>query len=177
MQIAARLLPGEFSAPLLDLINGSAAEGGNAASADAELTPLVDLVPRVARIAATLRSFAASRGWIEAQVAASRGELRQILQTGRDRMLRIAAGFSSTGLDAGPPGTLLRELAALNDPALQLEVVTVVGELEWRLRDLERESPDARRATGDAHRMVQSVCALLLIAHRQRRGTPASERC
>lgn len=140
MQIATRLLPGEFGAPLLDLINASAARSEELAAVLSALTPLGDLAPRVARIAATIGRFVQSRAWIDAQIATSRGELRSILVAGLDRMLRIQAAFSSTGLDSGAPDVLLRELAALSDDRMQLEVVTVVRELEWRLRDLERES-------------------------------------
>ena len=64
---------------------------------------------------------------------------RSMLEIGLDRMLRIRTAFSSTGLDVGDPEVVLRELAALQDAQIHIEVVTVVRELGWRMRELERE--------------------------------------
>ena len=102
--------------------------------------PLTDLAPRVARISGALKRFAQHRGWINKQIANARGSQRGILQRGQQRMLRIQSAFSSTGLDTGAPELLLREMAALDEPQLHLEVATIVDELLWRLRELERES-------------------------------------
>jgi hypothetical protein len=63
-----------------------------------------------------------------------------VLEAGLNRLLRIQTAFSSTGLDTHDPEALVASLAAQGDPALQVELMTVVGELEWRLRELERES-------------------------------------
>ena len=73
-------------------------------------------------------------------MAIARGELRQTLASGLQRMLRLQTAFSSTGLDAADPEVLLAQLASLDDPQVHLEVITIVGEIEWRLRSLERES-------------------------------------
>jgi hypothetical protein len=54
-------------------------------------------------------------------------------------MLRIQASFSSAGLDAQAPASLLAELAALRDPTIYTETVTLVAELEWRIREVERQ--------------------------------------
>jgi hypothetical protein len=43
-------------------------------------------------------------------------------------------------MDAHDPDALFAELADQRDATLQVELMTVVGELEWRLRELERES-------------------------------------
>lgn len=132
------------------------------------LTPLDGVASRVERIAATLGLFGQTRPWIDAQIAAARGELCSILKAVLERMLRIQAAFSSTGLDSGVPDVLLRQLAALNDHHVQLEVVTVVGELEWRLRDLERElQMRAALLSGPA-----SSCVTELLA-RMKQGAPA----
>jgi hypothetical protein len=84
--------------------------------------------------------FRESRGWIGERVAAASGEHKRVLLSGLHRMLRIQTALSSTGLNAGSPEMLLRELEALNDAQVQLEVTTIVREIEWRLRELERES-------------------------------------
>jgi hypothetical protein len=53
-------------------------------------------------------------------------------------MQRIQSSFSSTGLDSRDPQPLLAELSAQGDARVYVEVVALVGELEWRLRELER---------------------------------------
>ena len=139
-KVAARLLPGEFSPPILELINGCLMSDAELrASADAS-PALEHLVPRIERISATVGRFVQTLPWIDGVIAASQGELRQVLTTGYTRMARIRAALSSTGLDAGSPELLLSELAALSDCTVRNEVGAIVGELEWRLRDLERET-------------------------------------
>lgn len=138
--IATRLIPGEFSDELLEII-GTAARQGDELRADMAVpAALDDAVPRVQRIAATLERFAAARPWIAERIAEAAGEHRQALETCLQRMLRIQIAFSRTGLDAGDPQFLLRELGALDDRHVHLEVMTIVHELGWRMREIERET-------------------------------------
>jgi hypothetical protein len=138
--VATRIIPGEFCEELLRTISMAAAHSEEMLAEATPPTPLEAAVPRVARIVATMRRFRQHRPWIEERIAAARGELRQALASGMERMLRLQTAFSSTGLDAADPEALLRQLAALHDPQVHLEVITIVGEIEWRLRSLERES-------------------------------------
>ena len=138
--VAIKLLPGEFGDPLLAEISAAASTSNESLAIIATATPLEDEVGRVERIAGTMQRFAEARAWIDEQIAGAEGETRRALETGLGRMLRIRAALARTGLDTEQPGLLLRELAALNDPHLHLEVMTVIGELEWRLRELERET-------------------------------------
>lgn len=138
--IASKLMPGGFHPALLDAISCSARTSDELLLARLTPMPLTDLAPRVARISGALKRFAQHRGWINKQIANARGSQRGILQRGQQRMLRIQSAFSSTGLDTGAPELLLREIAALDEPQLHLEVATIVDELLWRLRELERES-------------------------------------
>ncbi|HEU6454872.1 MAG TPA: hypothetical protein VN201_05360, partial [Roseateles sp.] len=77
---------------------------------------------------------------IDRRLASARPGLRAVLQAGLNRLLRIQTAFSSTGLDTHDPDALVASLAEQRDAELQVELMTVVGELEWRLRELERES-------------------------------------
>jgi HD-GYP domain-containing protein (c-di-GMP phosphodiesterase class II) len=135
--VATRIIPGEFSQELVQTISDAAA---GIAAPQAAPTPLEEAVPRVARIAATMRRFAQHRAWIDERIAEARGELKRALASGLVRMQRLQTAFSSTGLDAADSEALLRQLAALHDPQVHLEVITIVREIEWRLRSLERES-------------------------------------
>jgi HD-GYP domain-containing protein (c-di-GMP phosphodiesterase class II) len=139
--VATRLIPGEFSRELTEAV-AAAAQGGPqpAAAVVAEPMPLESAIPRVIGIVETLARFQQSRPWIEQRIAAARPGLRAVLQAGLQRLLRIQTAFSSTGLDTHDPDALVAGLAEQRDAALQVELMTVVGELEWRLRELERES-------------------------------------
>jgi HD-GYP domain-containing protein (c-di-GMP phosphodiesterase class II) len=139
--VATRLIPGEFSRELTEAV-AAAAQGGPqpAAAVVGEPMPLESAIPRVIGIVETLARFQQSRPWIEQRIAAARPGLRAVLQAGLQRLLRIQTAFSSTGLDTHDPDALVAGLAEQRDAALQVELMTVVGELEWRLRELERES-------------------------------------
>jgi HD-GYP domain-containing protein (c-di-GMP phosphodiesterase class II) len=140
--VASRLVPGEFAAPLAQLVADAARapEAQAAVAARVDRGPMQDAVPRVVRIAATLGRFRESRGWIDQQIESARPAVRLVLEACLTRMLRIQASFSSTGLDALAPDELIQQLTALDDPATHLEVMNVVQELEWRMREIERQS-------------------------------------
>jgi HD-like signal output (HDOD) protein len=133
--VAARLMPGEFSAELIDVIASTRREG----RAAADMPPLNDAVQRMQRIAAVLERFARARAALEARLAAARAEVRLALGGALLRMARIQIAFSCTGLDMEHPELLMRKLAAMSDPQLDAELHMVVCELEWRLREVERE--------------------------------------
>jgi hypothetical protein len=63
-----------------------------------------------------------------------------VLEAGLRRIARIQASFSSIGFDVANPTVLLAELDALADSRVQREVAMMVAELEWRLREVERET-------------------------------------
>lgn len=133
--VAARLMPGEFIAELVDVIASTPRE----ARASAAMPPLNDAVQRMQRIAVVLERFAGARVALEARLAAARDEVRQSLSGALLRMARIQIAFSCTGLDMEDPELLLRKLAAISDPQLDAELHMIVSELEWRLREVERE--------------------------------------
>ncbi len=137
--MAARLVPGEFSPAVLEAVSAAARDVLDVPIELASATPLEEAVPRIVRLAATLRRFHDLRGWIDERTAEAPAGLRTVLETGLQRMLRIQASFSSTGLDAHSPELLLAELAVLRDPHVYMEIMTMIGELEWRMRELERE--------------------------------------
>jgi len=138
--VATKLIPGEFSRELTEAITVAAHGGAPAAAAAIDPVPLESAIPRVVAIVATLGRFRETRPWIEERIAAARPGLRAVLEAALQRLLRIQTAFSSTGLDAHDPDALVASLAEQRDAELQVELMTVVGELEWRLRELERET-------------------------------------
>jgi hypothetical protein len=138
-RMAERLIPGEFSDVLLQAVATAARAYEDEEVEIREVPPLEDAIPRIERLAATLVRFKEMRGWIDKRLSTSNGELRLILSAGVARMTRIQSSFSSAGLDIQAPASLVAELAALQDPKVYTEVMTLVAEMEWRLRELERD--------------------------------------
>jgi HD-GYP domain-containing protein (c-di-GMP phosphodiesterase class II) len=137
-RMATQLVPGEFSPALLEAVSTAARDAPDLQVELSTAPPLASAVPRIVRVAGTLRRFADARPWIDERIADAGPDLRAVLQAGLQRMLRIQASFSSTGLDAHNPEPLLHELAGQGDADVYIEVVTLVSELEWRMRELER---------------------------------------
>lgn len=137
--VASKLMPGEFSPALLELISATARGSPEMAAMAVVLTPLDAMGPRLARIVATLGRFHKHRAWLDRQTAEAPPGLRALLQLGTLRMLRIQASFSSTGLDLHGPDHMLKQLEALPDPQAHLELGALVREFGWRMQELERE--------------------------------------
>lgn len=136
--MAWRLIPGEFDPAVLAAVESAAREAGEVPPLLDSAPPLSDAVRRIERVAATLRRFDASLDWIDARIADGPPELSAVLQAGTSRMRRIRSSFSSTGLDTQDAARVLADLSALGDPRVYVELMSLVGELEWRLRELER---------------------------------------
>ena len=138
-RMAERLVPGEFSPPLLAAI-AALAQAAPDTLVELDLAPpLLEAAPRIVRLAEQMQQFREVRGWVDAHLAQATPPLRALMEAGLQRMLRIQASFSSIGLDALYPEQLLTDLAALHDAGVYMEVMSMVGELEWRLRELSRK--------------------------------------
>jgi len=137
--VAAKLMPGEFNAALLDLVYAAARGTKEMVQWLEAQQPLQQQAPQVRSIVATLQRFRALQAWAQAQLDRAGPELRSLLQKCLGRLQRIQASFSSAGLDAAEPERVLAELAAQQDPLLHQEVQALIGEFGWRMRELERE--------------------------------------
>ncbi len=135
---ATRLILGEFNQAVLDALGAAAHAADAAAAAVALPASLEEALPRVLRIAATLRRFQEGQDWIAGYSKKASPALKATLDTGAERMAQIQKAFSMTGLDAGNPQQLLHELAEMHDQAVHVEVMAVLTELEWRMREMER---------------------------------------
>ena len=169
-RMAEQLIPGEFSAAVLAAVAEAAGAAPREALELSDVPPLQQAAPRVTRMAATLQRFDELRAGIERSLDSASHGLRETLSAGVQRMHRIQASFTSTGLNADNAAGLLRELAELNDPSVYAEVTTLVGELEWRLRELERSQ--RLRASLLPEREGAMVLALI---ERLRGGAPQAQ--
>jgi HD-GYP domain-containing protein (c-di-GMP phosphodiesterase class II) len=139
-RIAMKLIPGEFARGLIDIV-ATAEVGEDTASAGELAAAIAQAERRLARIGTTLQRFRDSRGVLQDAVQAAGPQIGEIIAQGMVRMQRIQVAFSSTGLDAHEPGQVLARLQAPGDDAsTHQEVLIVLRELEWRLKELERES-------------------------------------
>jgi hypothetical protein len=137
--MASQLIPGEFDTVLLEAVSSMTRAAPDAEIELLSASPLELAQPRILRLAETLRRFRESQMWIDERIAEARPALKRVLSIGQKRMLRIQASFNSTGLDPQNSLLIVSELAAMRDAKVYAEVTAIVGELEWRMRELERE--------------------------------------
>ena len=137
--IATKLIPGEFSDALLEELRQVSADSGGPQGLPDEAASLADALPKAVRVATVLRSFRRSREQIEARLADASPALRSMLELFLHRLQQLQTSFTSAGLDAGQPEHVFDELVAESGP-VKVEVVSLVREFSWRMRELERES-------------------------------------
>jgi hypothetical protein len=135
--VASRLIPGEFSPALVDLLDQAARQTRDA---PVEEAPLMNSLPALQQVVQALERFQGMRAWMQARIDEANPALASALQMGLTRLTRIQASLSSTGLDLHDPEALLRSALEQNDRALQQELRLLAGEFSWRLRQLEREA-------------------------------------
>jgi len=134
--VASKLIPGEFSPSLLEAITAAARGSGEMDVWMQSLQPLAQMRPEFDSVQAALQRFQTLRPWLDGQIVSCSPALREVLQQGLRRMLRIQASFFSSGLDSMPSADLDSDL----DPGLKQELAALIGEFGWRLRELERET-------------------------------------
>ena len=152
--VASRLIPGEFSPVILDVLNAVTRSSREVQDWVGAQEPVLHAIPAAEGLGRTLARFRAMRPWLDEQLAGASNELRAALQIGLQRLLRIQASFVSTGLDLENPGDTLREMAAQNDPRLHQELQLLIQEFAWRMRQLEREALLRAGQLGGAERAV-----------------------
>ena len=138
--IAMKLMPGEFARSLIDVV-ATACHAEQVAAAPRDTAELLQAnLPRVQRIAATLQRFQSGQALLIKQMRGMSEGLQPVIAQGLARLHSIQIAFSSTGMDAESPDQLFAHLSQQPHPDLHLELTTVLREIEWRLRELERES-------------------------------------
>ncbi len=133
--VACKLIPGEFSRPVIDLVSqaykdcraedNALMDTGNLGQA---LTSSQAVAERFQRIADVQTAFAPLT--LKASTP-----YKALWSQGLERFERIRRAWSSTGLDVHPDATWLNQ----ESPDMQREVAIVLMEVRWRLRELERE--------------------------------------
>jgi len=137
--VATKLMPGEFDAELLTVIVSAARSSAKMKLEMVASGALEKVLPRVEFLVGVSNRWAQSRPWLDERIKEARGDFRRVLESSSQRMHRVHTSFTSTGLNVEDPAGLLRELAALEDAQIQLEVTTIVREIEWRVQEVVRE--------------------------------------
>lgn len=159
--IATRLIPGEFGAAVLDILREASAGSAGGHSLSNEPASLADALPRAVRVATVLKSFRASRALIERRMADASPAMRSMLALCLHRLQQLQSSFSSAGLDTGQPDQVFQQLAA-EQGEVKIEVVSLVREFSWRMRELEREAQmRAAQFSADDQALLQGLIATL----------------
>lgn len=138
--IAMKLIPGEFGRPFINAIATSSNEENASATIHNTTELMLSSLPRVQRIQATLQRFRAGQETLIKQMGVMSDKVKPVIAQGMDRLKSIQVAFSSTGMDAAKPEELIAQLCLQPDPHLHMELTTILREIEWRLKELERES-------------------------------------
>ncbi len=172
--IAVRLVPGEFHRLLLDKVCSAAKNAAASEAAEEALAPppsIAGLADKVIRISAGLQRLRRMREDAGAQVSGRSPALKDLLTHVFERCQRIHLAFTSTGLDSQASDELYECLAAM-EPRLHSEMAIVLREIEWRLREVERETLQrAARLTSSEATLV----AQLISQSKARTTAPADE--
>lgn len=137
--IGARLMPGDFPDAVMAALTAGSVKDEVAPGAPVSLSA-ERAVMRLARIGSTMQRFAESHAHIDHLMTSSSPALRKLLESSTRRMGRISRALSSTGLAPVELERMLQPSEGTDDPQLQAEIATIVSEVEWRLRELERDS-------------------------------------
>jgi hypothetical protein len=137
--VAMRLVPGEFSRVMLDRVIQAARAVRGGADEPAPVVSVPEMLTRLSELAQATRRFNAIRGQWAGELPRLAKPLRDLLTHVLDRFERIRVAFSSTGLDSLAGTDAQQQLEAM-DTAEQLEMSIVLRELQWRMRELERQA-------------------------------------
>lgn len=137
--VATRLIPGEFNPAIVELLRaaGRLADPAGLLGEDAQRS-LELALPRAIRVYELLQRFRELRPQLRARIAAEAApELQALLALCGQRIDQLQLVFSSAGLDQHGPAHVVERLAR-EDALLRQEVLALVREFGWRLRELER---------------------------------------
>jgi hypothetical protein len=123
-----------------------------------------ELLARLCALRETLQRFEAGQSQLECESRAS-ADLSRLLSSVKERMSQIERSLARSGLTGEEPLVLYERLQVAADPLIENELTAIVGEVEWRLNELERESLLRSHGLADADRhAVESLMARLRVA-------------
>jgi HD-GYP domain-containing protein (c-di-GMP phosphodiesterase class II) len=138
-EIAMRIVPGQFPAQVTQIVTLALREASAPDSADGELPELASMTDGMHRLLKQLAQVLIALDELQDEEQLKSYKPAQLVaQHAAERINLIQRAFSSTGLDSLPRAEELGVLAA-NDKDLQFEIIVVLEEIAWRLRELSRD--------------------------------------
>ncbi|RZI82309.1 MAG: HD domain-containing protein [Rubrivivax sp.] len=135
--VAVKLIPGEFSRPIIDLVSAINHQSSEAKNASASVA-VADVLQQAGKVAGQMGRVSDLHAEFSGDLERASPAFKALLVSARDRFERIQRAWSSTGLDTHPPH-MLADLDLFKDEEVSLEVAMIIKEVIWRLRELERE--------------------------------------
>jgi hypothetical protein len=146
--VAVKLIPGEFSRAMIDVISGLFKEHRDPALVEQDPSEELGRILEMSRqLGAKLEAILELQDRFQTQFDRGSLPFKAIWQQAAKRFESIRRAWSSTGLDVQPDGAWLQH----ESPAMQHEVAIILREIDWRLGELERElhARVSRLAAGD----------------------------
>ncbi len=136
--ISAKLMPGEFSQPVSLLVYMATRSSKEMAEFLEAQTVTEKVSRRAGEIVTLLQRFRGLQALVDGVMAKGTPELRAVLDRGVKRINRVQAALTSAGLDSPDPETLIKNIADKTDAGERQEVLSMIGEFSWRMREIER---------------------------------------
>lgn len=136
--VAVKLIPGEYERELIDIVDQTVrqCEAGELVQTIAPLPSVDETLRKAEATAAYVQRLAEARDLLQVEAQSSSATFRTLAEQAFGRFDSIQKALASTGVDTRAPQDLR---AHLDNQGLHLELALVLREINWRLRELERE--------------------------------------
>ncbi|MFZ5527849.1 MAG: HD-GYP domain-containing protein [Pseudomonadota bacterium] len=136
--VAVKLIPGEYERELIDVVDQTVrqCEVGELVQTLVPLPSVDDTLRKAEATASYVQRLAEARELLLVEVQTSSDTFKQLTQQAFGRFDSIQKALASTGVDTRAPQDLREHL---DNQGLHLELALVLREINWRLRELERE--------------------------------------
>lgn len=134
---ASKLIPGGFRSSILRAIMPATAAMTSEPEAPGDWDG--DVLARLVRVSESVARYQKCLPWIQSLID-GKSPASALIEANHSRMARIERSLASSGLAGAEPLVVFEQLNALQDPALLAEVEAIVREIDWRLRELERDT-------------------------------------
>lgn len=132
--VAVKLIHGEFSRPVIDVVSRTFRECREADAQDSGAA-LQDALAMSRELSERLDRILHVQSEFKPMFDRASAPFKTLWAHAQERFVSIRRAWSSTGLDVQPDGAWLQH----ESPAMQREVLAILREINWRLRELDRE--------------------------------------
>lgn len=142
--VAVKLIPGEYSHELTSLVDRTVRQcsGEELIRTSVPLPSVDDTLRSAEATAAYVQRLDEARDLLREEAQTASEGFKTLMQQAFARFESIQKALASTGVDARSPQELrehLDQAELQNNQGLHLEMAVVLREINWRLRELERE--------------------------------------